>query len=494
MSSDSSSVNTSLREILRGGSIFVLAKVITNAAGFLLNWVLIQALGTALYGIYAYARLITATTMTITAAGMDKGVLKYVPANADDERRDQIVSVALGTVFVFSVLIAVCLYLFAPIINQLTLQNNLLPDVLQILAITVPFYTLTTLLGAVFRSMTIVEYDALLSKVFPRIARLLAAVVGLLLGYTLVETVVALAVASALVFAVAVTVFLAKTDIRARTGIERETAFSLYNFSFPLMFSRAGTFLYKRIDVFMVGIFLTSADVGIYNIAALLATAIVIPLSGINQLFPPIASELYTNGKIDRLESVYQIVTRWAFTIAAFGAALLVVHRTTVLSLFGDEVTAATALFSLLVLGHLVNATAGPSNYVLMMADHQYLTMINQWAFGLLNVALNYVLLTQFGLIGAAIGTMTSLSLLNVVRVIQVWYLEKIVPYSWQFAKPIAACIIATLLMVMVKPLFTGYSQLLFGGTVGGVTFLLLLYVFGIEEEDESFVREEIIN
>jgi len=493
MSGNSGSVNSSLRSILRGSSVFILGKIIANAAGFLLNWVLVQALGTTLYGIYAYGRLITATSLTVTIAGMDKGMLKYVPVNTG-KRRNQIISIGFVTTLFCSLLIGLCIYVFAPVITEHTLQDKMLTDVLRILSITVPFYTLSRLLGSVFRSIEAVGYDVFISKISPRLVRLLAAVVGLLLGYGLVKTVFALVVASSLVFFVAVTLFLAQTDFTPELRTDRKTMIELYDFSFPLMFSRAATFLYKRVDVFMVGIFLTSTDVGMYNISALVSGVLVLPLSGINQLFPPIASELYANDEVEKLQSMYGIVTRWSFTVSLFVATLFIVHRAQILSLFDEGMTAATVIFSLLVFGQLANATAGPCNYVLMMTGHQYLTMINQWIFGTLNVVLNFILLQQFGMVGAAVATATSLSLLNAVRIIEVWYLEGLVPYSWKFIKPLIACGVAALSMISLDSWLSGLVQVGVSGFVGGLVFVSLLYVFGIEKEDKSFFEEEVLD
>lgn len=493
MSGESNSVNSSLESILRGSLLFVLGKIAANAAGFLLNLVLVHALGTALYGIYAYGRLITATSLTMTLAGMDKGMLKYIPVKSDEKERNQVVTVGVITALAFGLFVGVCIYVFAPVITAYTLENELLTDVLRILAVTVPFYTLSNLIGSVFRSIEAIGHDVAISKISPRVARLLAAICGLLLGYGLVRTTLALMAASGLVLFVALTLFLTRTDFSPDTKVERETVFELYNFSFPLMFSRAGTFLYKRIDVFMIGIFLTSTDVGLYNIAVLVSSVLVLPLNGISQLFPPIASELYANDKIAELQSVYSVVTRWSFTVSLFVATLLVVHRTAILSLFSEEVAAATLIFAILILGQLANAVAGPCNYVMMMTDHQYITMVNQWVFGVSNVILNYLLLQEIGILGAAIATATSLTLLNATRVVEVWYLEGLVPYSWKFAKPLLACGLAVVPMVLFESWLDGLLQLFASGLVSGVVFASLLYAFGIEKEDRSFIEEEVV-
>lgn len=493
MSEESASVHTSLKEILRGGSLLVIGRILSNVAGFLLNWVLVQALGTTLYGVYAYGRLITSTVTTLTTLGMDKGMLRFLPASQDDDQKDAIVTLSFLSVLAFSGLTSVIIYWGAPLLNEYTLQDDLFVDVLRILSITIPFYTLSRLFGAVFRSIKFVGHDIFISQVSPRIARLLAAVVGLVFGYQFVETVVALAIASAIVFLIAAVLFFGRTDFQFRPRLDRETTVDLYNFSFPLMFSQAATFLYKRVDVFMVGIFLSSTEVGAYNIAVLVSTVLVIPLGGINQLFPPIASELYSNGEMEKLQTIYRIVTRWTVTISLFGAIFLAVHRTEVLLLFDEEVAMAATVLSLLVVGQFVSAATGPCNYILMMADHQYLIMINQWFFGIFNIVLNYYLLHQIGLTGAAIATATSLSLLNVVRLVEAWHFEGVFPYTLQFAKPIVAGVVSAFPMVVLGRWFAGFSQLLVNGFIGCLTFLVALYLLGIEDEDRSFFRQEVL-
>ena len=485
-SADSTQVS-SLRSIVRGSSLFAIGEVFRNGAGFLFNWALVTALGANLYGIYTYGHLIVELSQIVTKAGTDNGLLRYLPKYADNPARQaRIVTSAYVGPLVASVLGAGLLYVFAPLMSTLTLDDPLFIDVLRILSFSLPAYTTALIIGSVFRSVKRPEYDVFLEVAKPG-AQLCAAGIGLLVGFSLIQTTLALLIASGMVLALSVLIFYTRSSVKLALPKSRNETTEFYRFSLPLMLSDAANVLYKQIDVLMVGFILASTQVGIYRIATLVALVLSLPLGGINLLFPPVASELYTRGKPHELQSVYRIVTRWSFTITLFLAAGAIVYRDTLLSsVFGSTIATGSAVLAVLVFGQLFNAAVGPSNYVLMMTDHQYLIFINHWSFGVLNVILNYYLLTQFGLIGAALATASVLAAVNIVRVVEVWYLEGIVPYSITFVKPTVSCVIAGVAMSLLREYLSGFALLFIGGGVGFVTFGGLLYLAGIEEEDKE--------
>ena len=112
---------------------------------------------------------------------------------------------------------------------------------------------------------------------------------------------------------------------------------------------------------------------------------------------------------------VYAVATSVAWIVDIFDRSL---------SIFGQGFAAGSEVLSLFVVGELVISVVGPSSYVLTMTNHQYLRMINEWGSGILNVVFNYIFITQFGLIGAALATAGILAFVNIVRVIEVWALS----------------------------------------------------------------------
>ncbi|UPM43938.1 flippase [Halocatena salina] len=494
----SESTVSPLRSIVDGASIFLVGEILYKASGFVLNFLLARTLGSTLYGIYTYAyTYITVSTM-FASLGSDQAVLRYFPSYSDDEdAQSWIAGISVLSSVIGSCVVAGMLWVLAPTIRWYTGNSELFVDVMRIIAIMLPFDTLTKMLASMFRGLEHPTEQIFLQKIVRPGARICAVGVALLLGYTLIDTVAALVVASVLAFVIGVVLLVRRTSLRPSFSGMSGTASTpeitaYYNYSLPLMLSKAGTILYNRVDVFMVGLLIGMSSTGYYNIAFLMSSAITLPLTGCNQLFAPIASRLYDNGEVDELNEIYATVTRWAFTLALFAALGAIVYAPDILSLIDDEYTVAVPVLSLFAVGQLLNASVGPSNYLLMMTDHQYVTFVNHWVFGVVNVVLNFIFILQFGLIGAALATASILGLLNVVRWIEIRYLEGLSPYSRAFYKPLVAGVGATGALYLPTLWLSEIPLLVVGGSLGAVVYGLILYALGIEQSDITFARQMI--
>lgn len=496
MSSESNSggLYSSLRSVTRGASVYAVGSGLSKALGFVFQVVMTRGLGAELYGIYTYGFTLAMFVVNFADLGTSKSILKFIPQYEDDHaNQNRLLGLAYVTSFGGSVLLGGGLYVLAPTIADLTLKEPLLTEVLRIFGVFVVFYTLIRTISSVFQSIELQEYKMLLENVTTQGIRILTAGIALAVGASVVGVTAAIIVGTVLTFGIAVAVFFSRTSFRPTLRGSRTNIREFYNVSLPLTFLDAGRLLYRRIDVLMVGFLLSaSSSVGVYNIATVLASLLRLPLTGFNQLFPPIASRLYSNGEIEELQSVYTMVTRWTFTISLLPAAATIVYAEELLGIFGNAFTAGVTVLLLFVLGELVNAVAGPSNYMLIMTDHQYVTLVNEWALGVFNVVLNYLFISWFGLVGAAIATAGVLSVINFVRIVEVWYLEGMMPYSRKFLKPILAGVGAGAVMYAMKAVLSGYPLLIGGGIVGGIVFALGLFVLGIEQEDKEFFAESI--
>ncbi len=483
----------SLWTISKGASLFFVGKLTANGLGFLFNLILTQTLGAALYGIYTYANTITGFLIVFARLGTGKSLLRYIPSYDDDPLgRNSVTGLAYLTALLASVLIGVGIFYAAPIVSEYTLNDPLLVDVLRILALVLPFNTMINLTNAVFRALEKLEYQILVSNVIEPLVRIIGVSAAFALGYSLIGAVSAVAVGAILTFCTAVSFLVARTDIRPTGDRSRVNVSQFYNFSLPLTLKDLGQKLYTRVDILMVGFFLTGSAVGIYRISILVATLLTLPLAGVNQLFPPIASGLYSDDKMAELEATYRIVTRWVFTLVLPAALTLIIYGSELLRIFGSEFSGGAAVLSLFAVAQLTNCAVGPSGYLLMMTDHQYLNMANQWILGLLNVVLNYAFILEYGFIGAAAATAGTLAFINVVRVVEVGYTEGIIPYSRKYWKPLVAGGGSILVMAGWKFLLTGYTVLIVGTATGLFAFAGALVLFGLEDEDRRFFAENL--
>ena len=492
---DSTTRRSSLATIVRGGSLYTVGKVVSDVGEFILHLLVSRWLGAGLYGLFAYGKTLAFTALLLTNLGSDKSIVRYLPQYEDDpDRRRFLLALAWLTSIGGGLVVAGGLFVLAPTVNALTLDDPRFVGVLRLFAVVLFFDTAANLLYATFRALEIIEYEVLSKRLFKPVMRVFCVGGALIGGASVFGVVAAMLVAGVLTLGLAAFLFLTRTEIRPQLrspAATRKTVRSYYNYSLPLTAKEAGTVMQGRLDVLLVGVFLSATAVGVYNVAVLLAGVLYVPLLAANQLFAPVASRLYSRGNRVDLVTIYGAVTRWILTISLLLAVLIGVFRVELLGLFGPEFTGGAIVLLVVLVGQLCNAATGPSGYLLMMTDHQYVVMVNEWVFGVLNLILTVVFIQAFGLVGAAIASAGVLAVRNVTKLAEVWYFERMLPYSRSFRKPVFAGGFTAAVLVAIQALVpSGLLALTVGVPVGLAAYFLTLWLLGTEPVDAELYAQ----
>ena len=92
---------------------------------------------------------------------------------------------------------------------------------------------------------------------------------------------------------------------------------------------------------------------------------------------------------------------------------------------------------------------------------------------------------------GAAFATLITLGFIALIRGFQNWKLLDLVPFSWKLIKPLCAGIIAAglgyYLKIFIMPYHTVLT-LLCAGFVIFVVFFTVLWLFGLDEDDNGLL------
>lgn len=100
----------------------------------------------------------------------------------------------------------------------------------------------------------------------------------------------------------------------------------------------------------------------------------------------------------------------------------------TLLELFGSEFSVGYDVVTILLVGQIVNALAGSVGFIMIMTKHQKEAAWIVSISAAINIALNYLLIPQFGLEGAAVATALTMVVRNVCMVVFVLNILKINP------------------------------------------------------------------
>jgi len=185
--------------------------------------------------------------------------------------------------------------------------------------------------------------------------------------------------------------------------------------SVPLFFMTGSRILLDNTTLFLVGILLTPADTGIYTAALRSATLVGFINVIANVVVQPDISALYSQGRRAELQQLIVRIARLGLAVSTVMAVAITVFGDYVLGMFGEEYREAYATMAILVAGHVLTNVFGPVTGLLIMTGHQN---ISAQVFGLgviSNVLLNLLMISRFGIEGAAAATAGNLLIMSFV-------------------------------------------------------------------------------
>jgi O-antigen/teichoic acid export membrane protein len=183
-------------------------------------------------------------------------------------------------------------------------------------------------------------------------------------------------------------------------------------------------------------------------------------------------------------------VTKWIVYLTTLGGAFLLIYRSEILRLFGETAPEAEMALAILAVGQFTAAGVGATGYLLSMSGYERVESVNTLTVVILNVVLNYVLIQQYGIVGAGAATAISLGLLNLVRLAEVRWFLGIQPYHRTYWRGgIATGVgIGILLLGRYIPLFP-LAKAFVVGACGLLGFLGSMYLLGADEYDRLLIE-----
>jgi len=161
--------------------------------------------------------------------------------------------------------------------------------------------------------------------------------------------------------------------------------------------------------------------VGYYAIAVNLATLTAFILYAVNSIVGPKFSVLFHSGKMDELFYVAKKSARlifWAtvpilLSFVVFGKPILRI-------LYGHEFGVVYPSLVILVLGQFVHSISGATGLFMNMTGKQKVLRNIMLFAALTNISLNLLLVPEYGISGAAIAAMVSISAWNITALLYI--------------------------------------------------------------------------
>lgn len=216
-------------------------------------------------------------------------------------------------------------------------------------------------------------------------------------------------VAEALIASIAIQFVYSRTGGQLSSWRPRiSRAKDLLKAGWPLVLSGLAIVVYMRIDQIMLGQMIDNEAVGVYSAAVRLSEAwYFVPAAITASVFPSIIGAKAADESLfeRRVQRLYDLMVILAL-IVAVPVTFLSTYLVT--SLFGESYAEAGPVLSVQIWASLFVFLGLASSQWLLAADRQVLMFQRTMLGAIVNIALNFLLIPRFGMMGAAYATLAS--------------------------------------------------------------------------------------
>jgi O-antigen/teichoic acid export membrane protein len=430
-----------LKNLAKHSIVYGFSDILSRAIGFLLIPLYTHYLTPSDYGTLELLDLTSYIIGLFLAMGIAQAVVRFYYEYSDQVRRDQVISVAMITLWVVSVAVLGILLFASPLISQIVMKSRDFYHMFNIIFITMVIglsneIPLTVLRieekSVTYLSFTLTKLTLNLTLNILFIVKFHMGVIGILYSGLI----------AASVMGTFITIFiLRRTKISYSIPILR----SMLGYSIPLMWSWFGMFVVNFGDRFFLQRMMTTADVGIYSLAykfGMMPNILV--LSPFLMIWGPKRFDLL---KEPDAKEIYAKVFTYFILIQCFvGLGIVIAIKEIIQIVASPDFHDAYKYVIPILLAYIAN---GAYLYVQFGVHLEKKTKYLAYATilgAIINVAGNFILIPLIGIWGAAISTIIVFYFLLVFIFVpsQKFYH---IPYEW--GRIIHLAIVAVILFAL---------------------------------------------
>lgn len=479
-----------LRTLAKGASIAFVGIIASKIISFFYRITLGRGLGPEEYGLIMLGIAVFYFGKKISSFSVNEGIKRFMPLEDGSKSKSDLILSATIISVPLAILGFLIIFLGADLISTHIFEDEDVSYLLKILAPAIPFAVISGIFLDSMVGHERMKFFSIIQYVFQNLVKLITALIAIYFGMGYVG--VGLGFSLAILLTAILSGIILFTKIMEFSIVRPTKTKKIFEYSWPLFLSGMMTLVLSWTDTLMLGFFLDSTQVGIYNAAFPLAAALMAFMTAVSKIGFPVMSKLAQKSNQD-LDSFFKTTTRWVLTFATPGFLIIMLFPQEILFLtFGSEYVEAYQALRILAVGFFISMVVGPTSVLIKATDHTKLTLFNTSIMGVGNVILNVILIPLYGIVGAAIASMVSKIIGNFAAALEAVVLENIFGLSKSVFPVFVA---STFSLVIFYPIFqlleisSPILTFMFGATIYGILYLTMLVLFGgFKPEDREII------
>jgi O-antigen/teichoic acid export membrane protein len=471
-----------ITKVVKGTGVSLIGSATGRGLLFVTQIAIVRLFGSEVFGLYVLGLALVKMVETVSRFGLDAGSMKFVSVyhRTDPGSAKGTLLSALSISFLSGVAASALLYLSADSIADAMFHQAELRSVIRTFAFSIPFVSSSQVAANATLGFHTTKYAVAIREIFQPAANLLLVFLFSSTRFELVGVVYAFALSY--LFTFLLSLYLLGRIYRRRAATSAPAVFHvgrLVRYSVPLIFVSLLYYLLSWTDILMLGHFVDAPDVSIYRAASLVPFVLSLVLTASNSIYAPIVADLHHRGERERMGRILKTTTRWVFSITLPLLIIILFSSRAILNaFFGSEFAQKGGLILIILAGaHFINCATGGVALTLQMTGRQKVALFNSAMLVASNIVLNYLLIPRYGGIGAALATASSISMINAVAVLEVYFLYRIHPYDRGYSTGLVSAGMAVAILLWIVQATTLSPAGSFFGTTA-VTLTVFLSIF----------------
>jgi O-antigen/teichoic acid export membrane protein len=467
-------MNTTQRIAKNTAALFA-AQFVVSLLGLALSIFIARSLGDVTFGKYSFALAFTAIFVVFSDLGYNTLLIRDVAR--DKTQATKYLNNIIGIHALLAILI------FALIVITINVMDY--PADTKNVVYLFGIYTLVVSFSAVFkvtfRAFEKMEYEAGIS-IFTNIIRVSLGLLVLFLGYGLIE--LALVFILSGVFDFLFSLFICERKfVKPKMELNFDFLKSTIMIALPLSMLSIFGIIYVRADTVMLSMMKGDAVVGWYNAAYNLIIALkIIPTLFLTSLFPAALSVF--NKSRNQFYSYYEKSIKYLIAIGlpmAIGITLL--SKSVILFIYGSQYSNSITVLQILSWDCLLLFIYAALGNALVGMGKERQVALSALVCACVNVALNFLLIPKFSLIGSAVATVFA----ETILLLSYLYLMKRYLRGMPIHKFMVKPILSSVPMIGIVTLLN--ANLILVILLSAITYSFVFFVIGgVEEEEKRLV------
>jgi O-antigen/teichoic acid export membrane protein len=231
-------------------------------------------------------------------------------------------------------------------------------------------------------------------------------------------------------------------------------------------------------------------DTAVFTIATYVITIMEVPQRSMNSITVPVLAEAWKNKDLKQIRHIYARSVTNLLIVGLIIFSIVLLNISNLALYLGDAYKGITSVVILMGIGKLIDLGTGANSQIIATSSYWKVDFTTNVIYTIIALPLNYLLISYYGLMGAAYSSVIGLTFYNLMRFGFLWFKFKFQPYTFKDLLIIIIAIASTIITAMVPRQENIVIDTIMRCLLFSVLFFPLLYYGKISVEVNKLIEK----